>query len=363
MNSEGGHVPALDGIRGIALLMVFAAHTHPQLLRSGFLGVDLFFVLSGYLITSILLGERMRTGTINVVRFYIRRALRLLPALFLMVACVTLCVAIFARADLSMTLKNAASIVFYFWNWVLVFNYGHSGWTYQWVFGHLWSLSVEEQFYILWPFVLVFSLAVSRKFFVAILILGIALPPVARVLNYDPRYIFNLYFRTDLHCDGLMWGALAAWIVANKWVPNGRWLAYAGPLALLCFIGAAWFNLFHSAIAYLGAWVPLNALAALAIVSAVHRPNAAYRIVLELLPLRWTGRISYGLYLWHLPVFFYFRDAPLETPKAILATYAIAAVSFYGMERYFLRLKSRFSHGATQGRASAAAATAPASVK
>ncbi|UEM08247.1 acyltransferase [Bradyrhizobium barranii subsp. barranii] len=338
MSIKTSHISALDGIRGIALLMVFAAHSHPQLLRSGFIGVDLFFVLSGFLITSILLNEHLATGRINVARFYMRRALRLLPALFIMVGCVTAYVAVYAPPELAMTLENARSIVFYYWNWTLAFNYGATGWTYQWVFGHLWSLSVEEQFYLLWPFVLTLALP-FRRLFLVLLLVGIAAPPIARLLVYDQARIFNLYFRTDLHFDGLMWGALGAWIVANGWTPSGRTSAIVGPAALAGFMAAASLEFFHSGAAFRWAWVPLDCLAMLAIVCTVVRPPA----ILETAPLRWTGKISYGLYLWHLPIFHWFGDTPLATLEAVGATYAIAALSFYGIERHFLRLKNAFA--------------------
>lgn len=353
MSDNHAHYPALDGVRGIAILMVLLAHTHPKFLDSGFIGVDLFFVLSGFLITSILLGEYLALGSISLSRFYIRRALRLFPALFAMVTVITLYTAIFHRDELMMTMENGRAIIFYYWNWILYANYQQNGWTYQWVFGHLWSLSVEEQFYIVWPCVLL--LAMSRKLLLPlILAFGICTPAIARLFLDAPS--FNLYFRTDLHCDGLVWGALGACIVALHWLPKSdhiaRILPVAGTLGLAGFIFASFFELFWSGFAFFGGWSLLDCLAMIAIVSLVVAPLPVFKAAMNFSPLRWTGRISYGLYIWHLPVFFYCRNLPVNEPSqsliAIVLSYTIATISFYGMERYFLRLKDRFSAATIQ---------------
>ena len=352
MTGDHAHYPALDGVRGMAILMVFLAHTNPKILAGGFLGVDLFFVLSGFLITTILVSEHSSNGKINFLRFYIRRALRLFPALFVMVGLFTVYIALKHRDQFAMTLANAQAIVLYYWNWVLVLHYNEPGWSYQWFFGHLWSLSVEEQFYILWPFVVfgILSLPNSRLIFPAVLIVGIVGSAIARLLLWDDKQIFNLYFRTDLHFDGLLWGALGAWIVFQKWLPtthgSTRALSVAGTAGMALFVAAGYIELFWSGIAFRGGWTVLDALAMTGIVSAVACPTPVLRIFLESLPLRWTGKISYGLYIWHLPVFSYthqvLSDGPWQSVVAIVVSYIVATISFYGMERYFLRLKGRF---------------------
>lgn len=349
MSETHAYYPALDGVRGIAILMVLLAHTHPKFLNSGFIGVDLFFVLSGFLITSILLGEHQARGTISLSRFYIRRALRLFPALFAMVAVITLYTSVFHRGELMMTLENGRAIIFYYWNWILYANYQHNGWTYQWVFGHLWSLSVEEQFYIVWPCILIFALSSRKIVLPVILAVGICGPAIARLFLDAPS--FNLYFRTDLHCDGLVWGALGACIVSMRWLPKltqvSRVLPYAGAVSMAGFIFSSLFDLFWSGFAFFGGWSLIDCLAMIAIASLVLAPLPAFKAAMNFAPLRWTGRISYGLYIWHLPVFFYSRHLPfneaMQSFAALTISYGIAAVSFYGMEKYFLSIKSRFN--------------------
>lgn len=350
MSKTHNHYPALDGVRGIAMLLVFCAHTKPNLLSSGAIGVDLFFVLSGFLITTILLSEHSLTGRISLRNFYIRRALRLLPALFTMVAMSTIFIAIKHPDQLAMTASNTQAIALYYWNWVLVIHRGEPGWTYQWFFGHLWSLSVEEQFYIVWPFVVSALLMLRSLAFPVVLISGIAASTIARVLLWDENHLMNLYFRTDLHSDGLLFGALGAWFVATGWQPSttqSKTISIAGAVSLATFIMASYFNLFRSGISFNGGWTALNALATLAIVSLVISPLPAMQRILSSWPLIWTGKISYGLYVWHLLVFFYCRQVvPLAQPwpdmTAILLSYVIAGISFYFLERRFLQLKKYF---------------------
>jgi peptidoglycan/LPS O-acetylase OafA/YrhL len=349
MPVSNAHYPALDGVRGIAILMVFGAHTNPKLLLGGVIGVDLFFVLSGFLITTILLSEYACAGSINFKNFYARRALRLFPALFAMVGLFTFYFALKHSDQFAMMASNAQAIVLYYWNWVLVLHYGEPGWTYVWFFGHLWSLSVEEQFYIAWPFVISALLMLPRRAFPAVLIVGIVGSAVARLLLWDDQHIFNLYFRTDLHSDGLLWGALGAWIVASGWRPDvqARKLSIAGAAAMVLFVAASYFELFWSGIAFRGGWTVLDGLAMLAIVSLVIAPSPFMQRILSSLPLSWTGKISYSLYIWHLPVFYYCHQVvpfgePWQSITAISISYVIGAMSFYCWERYFLRLKKHF---------------------
>lgn len=333
---EKFHVPALDGVRGIALLIVMAAHTQPQLLRGGNIGVDLFFVLSGFLITSILLREHASTGTISIPKFYGRRALRLFPALFVMVVIVVAYTWAFLPSMLETTVANAKAVLLYYWNWYAAFEWGPQTPNYR----HLWSLSVEEQFYIGWPLILLLTLDRPR-IFLALLVFGIVAPAAGRIMLWERGPSLHLYFRTDLRFDNLMWGAGAAWIVFHR--RSIPFMTVLGAAAFVAFLVMARFDLLSNGFLYLGGYSLIGLMGALIVASGVAATPRWLGAVLEFRPLQWTGKISYGLYLWHVPIFHVCADLPIGSLArnlvAIAATYAVAALSYYSMERYFLGLK------------------------
>ena len=337
---------ALDGVRGLALLIVVFAHTTPQVFPGGNIGVDLFFVLSGFLITSILLDEHDRTGRIGVGNFYARRALRLLPALLAVVSAVVIQAWLTQPDQLAMTLDNAKWVILYFWNWQLALNFGQAGWLHQYGFTHLWSLSIEEQFYLVWPCVLLVALPRPRLL-AGVLIVGMFAPAAGRFLVWESGPSLHLYFRTDLRFDNLMWGAATAWWFFRRREtsipPAVSWLA------LIAFVAMARFDLLSNGFLYLGGYSLIGVVASVIIGAAASTNSSWFRSALQVEPLRWTGEISYGLYLWHVPVFLACHQLQLPVNDltrniiAIAATYAIATLSYYGMERHFLKLKDRFS--------------------
>jgi peptidoglycan/LPS O-acetylase OafA/YrhL len=357
-NFHVARVPALDGVRGIAILLVFAAHSSPVLLSGGKIGVDLFFVLSGFLITSILLQEFRERGTIHLGYFYARRALRLLPALFSVIAFVVIFTWITQPSNLPITIWNAIGAMFYFYNWQIVVAPYPEYLSGRWMFTHFWSLSIEEQFYTTWPLLvlLLLSFRMPQRIRFAVVIAGIVLPEIVRliVLRRDPSLhsVYMVYFRTDLHMDGLMFGALTAMLIDDRLIPTGRLrkpIAWAAPLALVMIILIASQN-----------WLPdgrfgrfgvslVGLLSAVLIYAAACCPLRFFNAALEYRPLRWIGMVSYGLYLWHWPLIRAAEDVPAgplsRTILAFGATFAISAISFYWYEKPFLRLKDRFIAG------------------
>lgn len=283
-----GHRPALDGLRGVAIALVVIAHFSPSGTRAhwlGAVGVAMFFTLSGFLITSLLITEHQRTGRLNISRFYARRALRLLPALVTLVAVVSL-VSLFVKGVT--TPAAAVGTLTYLGNWVIVVGGDLSG------FGHTWSLAVEEQFYVVWPalFLLLVRLPARRQVHVlAAVVAGAAMIPGF----IGPFPWAEVYHRTDARAVSLLAGCLLAFLLhrrserssANQW-------AAAAALALV--VGSACVSLVFTLV-----FAPLAV--ALGMVVLIAQGATTKGVAwLSWAPLRLLGRRSYGLYLWHSPV-------------------------------------------------------------
>jgi peptidoglycan/LPS O-acetylase OafA/YrhL len=354
-NFHVARVPALDGVRGIAILLVFAVHTAPQLLVGGRIGVDLFFVLSGFLITSILLQEFRERGAIHLGYFYMRRALRLLPALFSVIAFIVIFTWITQPSNLPITLWNAIGALFYFYNWQIVIAPFPDYLSGRWMFTHLWSLSIEEQFYTSWPLIvlLLFRFRTPRWAKISVVIAGIVLPEIARVILWrrdsSLHSVYLLYFRTDLRMDGLMWGALAAMLIDARLIPTGQLkdvVSWAAPVAFVMLVLIAAQEWLYNGRLFLFGFSLVGVSSSVLIYGVACCPLPFFNVALEYRPLRWIGMVSYGLYLWHWPMIRVvegFNLGPL--PAMILefgATFTISAISFYCYERPFLQLKDRF---------------------
>jgi peptidoglycan/LPS O-acetylase OafA/YrhL len=340
-----GHRPALDGLRGLAISLVVLFHIPMLPFGGGFLGVDLFFVLSGFLITSLLLVEWQETSGISLKAFYARRALRLLPALVaVLVAAVLASALIDAPREASAMRRSALITVFYSANWFKAFGaYPRDE------LSHTWSLSVEEQFYLLWPLVLTLLLKNRSRILTGVLLVaGIVASAGVRAWLWSSTGSWErVYFGSDTHADGLLCGALAAWILSWRGVPKGPLLnALAVPVLLLTglVVCVSW-----PADAFIlqGGLLALNVGFALLVLTLVSSPWGWFRRLLEVAPLVWLGKISYGVYLWHVVVFWLLGRAGWglgywHWPAAAAGTIGVSALSFYALERPILRLKRRF---------------------
>ncbi len=345
-----GHRPALDGIRGLAILLVFLSHASLQSMGGGFVGVDLFFVLSGFLITALLLEEWRDTGRISLKSFYARRAIRLLPALVLMLITVVLVSSLIEpRWKTAQFRTSGWMTLLYVANWFTVERKFPSP-----ELAHTWSLSVEEQFYIVWPIILSLLLR-SRATKAAVL--GLVAASVVGVAGLR-LFLWTTsgswvrgYFGSDTHADGLLSGAMVAMIMTWGWGPRSpgtiRVLNGVSTLALgLVPIFVVAVRPMDGRL-YDGGYLGVNLAIASVVMAAVSSPWAPLRLLLESAAVRWIGRISYGVYLWHMPAFWWVRrmQVPPGLRSGILAfilTLSIAAVSFYALERPLLRLKRRF---------------------
>jgi peptidoglycan/LPS O-acetylase OafA/YrhL len=306
--------PALDGLRAIAVLAVLLYHGGATWMRGGFLGVDLFFVLSGYLITTLLLGEWGRHGNIGLRAFWARRARRLLPALALVLVGIGAYTFAFAdRTQLDSIRDDALAAIGYVANWRFVF----SGQSYFQQFAtpspfrHMWSLAIEEQFYLLWPFLVVGLLRWRPKlrFLTRCFIGGAAASAVLMAVLFEPGSDpSRVYYGTDTRAQALLvGGALAAIMFRGRLrtprdAPLAPWVraGVVGAVVLAVMLVATrdtdeWM--------YRGGYLLVAVACAAVIAAAVLPRRNLVRAALSPVPLRAVGKVSYGLYLWHWPVY------------------------------------------------------------
>lgn len=346
-----GYVPALDGLRGIAILVVMAFNGHLLGMQGGFVGVDIFFVLSGFLITSILIQGRDRSSGMGLKNFYFRRALRLLPALFaLMLFCVVFAL-IFQPEKASNTLKGVLYTLFYVANWAqsppMEPGIGP--------LSHAWSLSVEEQFYIVWPLVLLVLMRIKSKGVVLTILLSLITASVAiSVWLWQAQVPFlRMYFGSDTRAHELLIGCVAAILLFWGAFQNTNRLKIAFHLLSGISIVGILLSLFlirhNTAFVYNGGFALVCIGTAALIIDIVVFPSKLSRSF-EFAPLVWIGKISYGLYLWHYPIFeasrrlFDGRIPPiLYQVIGVLTTILVATASYYLLEKPFLRLRRRFA--------------------
>jgi peptidoglycan/LPS O-acetylase OafA/YrhL len=324
------------------VLIVLIGHG-PIAFIGGGPGVTVFFTLSGFLITALLLEERRANGVVDLRRFYARRALRLLPALAVFLVLVGI---LLARRHESLTGVWLAALYVANLAGALGRRMGH--------LGHTWSLSLEEQFYVVWPVSLILLARSGRRWAaVAGAVTGAAVCAGLRIfVEVDAvarqalpvRVLFFALWRAD----ALLVGCVLALLLGPALRVPRRVLALAGTAGVVVVLVAA---LQATSDGYLTGWMTAVPFATAAVVLSLLAGHPHLSRVLELRPLRYTGRISYGLYLWHFPLFLLLRPrldglpAVVEIAIGVAASYAAAALSFSLVETPFLRLKRRYAAG------------------
>ncbi|HMH94302.1 MAG TPA: acyltransferase family protein [Streptosporangiaceae bacterium] len=389
------YLPGLDGLRALAVLAVLAYHLGLGWAPGGLLGVGVFFTLSGYLITDLLLGQYAQAGSLKLLDFWLRRARRLLPALFVLLAVVIAWVALLHRPQLAGLRGAVAAAAAYVSNWYLI---GHHT-SYFAPFGppsplgHLWSLAVEEQFYLVWPWLLLLGLAVvaprrgtgSRavtgtgaggRYGLAVVTLALAgTSAAAMTMLYHPGYDpTRVYDGTDTRAFALLIGAALAFAwptrqprrdvsAASRWCLDG-----VGFVGLLVIAALVWRTTEYSPFMYRGGLAVLS-LATVLVLAAVAAPAGRLGPLLGAGPLRWIGVRSYGIYLWHFPIIALTtpaggRDPASRAALQVAATIAVAALSWRFIEepirhgalsRWWSGLRARPARGAAPGAAHGAA--------
>jgi peptidoglycan/LPS O-acetylase OafA/YrhL len=364
MSLRRSHLTGLDGIRALAVLSVVAYHLDFSWARGGFLGVDIFFVLSGFLITTLLLEERVETGRLVLVEFWRRRARRLLPALFLMIIVVVGAPLITSRVfgsnalasvDLSQLRGLGFASVFYYANWFAI----TSGPGYFAQFSglsplaHTWSLAIEEQFYLVWPLLTYLlirrGVGVSRRIGVAVSITVALVSSALMAILFHPNspsslnFVYNASF-TRLF--DLAVGAALAWLVVERPAleQSRRWLDPLGALALTALLVAFYFagtsssqpgNAVPTNFMFYGGFL-LCALAALVVIAAVRVDDSWLARIFSWRPLRAIGQVSYGIYLWHWPVIIYITPATVHLAGKRLLLLRLVLIAAATLASYFL---------------------------
>jgi peptidoglycan/LPS O-acetylase OafA/YrhL len=347
------------------VLAVVVFHADPALLPGGFLGVDLFFVISGYLITRLLLNELGTTGRLDLARFYLRRLFRIVPALLILLLAVTLATTLVWRDELPTLRASVLSSLSFVNNWWLI----DAHQSYFMASGrppllqHLWSLAVEEQFYLLWPVLLMLMSTRRRRFgWVATVAFGLAAASTTAmtVLSVKDGVPFaadsaRVYFGTDTHSMGLLLGAMmGACAERLDFQPRRSWRIrpwatdLIGLAALVgLFVAAFRINEFSEAL-YRGGFAEISALGVL-VVSTVTRARSRLGVMLDWRPLRWLGDRSYSIYLWHWPVVVVTRpgvDLPPNTALAdvirVVLPVLLASASYAVVERPLRSIGARW---------------------
>jgi peptidoglycan/LPS O-acetylase OafA/YrhL len=342
------YMPALDGIRAVSILGIMANHGGFGWAAGGVISVNVFFVLSGFLITMLLMKEWTRSGTIRLRAFWARRARRLLPALFVLLGAIGLYALFFAQGGTQGQLRaDGLSTLFYFSNWHQII----SGQSYfnqvsaQSPLLHTWTLAIEEQFYLVWPIVVICVLKLSRspRVLFAVAVVGVLASAAEMALLFHPGVDpSRIYYGTDTRAQDILTGAaLGILLFRRPPAPSRRaraglsWMAVAAAAVFVL----EWTRINGSAdLTYKGGFLVADLMVALVICGVTLAPSGLPARVLSLRPLTFTGRISYGLYLWHWPIFLVLNRARTGLEGYSLfalrlaVTFGIATLSWYLVE-------------------------------
>jgi peptidoglycan/LPS O-acetylase OafA/YrhL len=328
--------PSFDGLRAIAVLLVMADHCDIPTFDQGYFGVDLFFVLSGFLITRLLADEIDATGRVDVRRFYLRRLLRLTPALLLfLTAYLMIAPWVWPQLDLLVHARDVALVLFY------LSDYSQAFWNNPKVLIHTWSLSVEEHFYLIWPFVVLLLARIKPRWRLAVLFGIYLLASAWRIYEYEITGWDATYYRFDTRISGLVCGSLLATALRHRNLISEKAANAAGLVAwaalVVCLsIGywrAPWSLVVMPNVAH---------IAAVGLLISASTKESWVSSVLTSPTLVAIGTISYGMYLWHYPIAIYFRElTPWYWTGSIVLGFSIAmaTVSYWIVERPLQRFR------------------------
>lgn len=354
------YIASLDGLRALAVIAVIAYHLDLKFALGGLLGVTVFFVLSGYLITGLLMAELEETGTVNLPQFWLRRVRRLFPAIVLVVVVVTALCVIFNHPLLTKLRPDVMPSLFWFQNWWYVFR----GLSYFESLGdpspltHFWSLAIEEQFYLVWPILLLLvsklgaNKTVIRRGCIVLAVVSAALMWVLYSPLEDPT---RVYYGTDTRACSLLigawlslfWPGQALTEHGTRNVPSRiiNFLDVIGVLALAGIIGMMAFIDGFSGFMYHGGIIICSVLTAVLIAVLVH-PRSRLAKFASLKPFVWVGQRSYGIYLWHYPIILLLKPLNGPGPYAWWFVLAVFVITFTVSALSYTFVENPIRHGA-----------------
>ncbi|ENQ3110686.1 acyltransferase family protein [Bacillus sp. GKis3/1] len=321
------YMVGLDSLRGLAILGVILYHINFNWMPGGFLGVTVFFVLSGYLITDILAMEWKRNKRIDLKKFWLSRARRLLPGMLVMLVITLAWITIFHSSLLEKMRGDSLAALFYISNWWYIYHKLSYFDNFNQIspLNHFWSLAVEEQFYVVWPFIISLGLYYIKKQsrMILLICLGAFASALVMAILYEPGVDpSRIYYGTDTRAFSLLIGAVLALVwpsnrLANKIIPKARFiLDVVGGIAFIIILVMFWKTNQYDPFLYKGGMVLLSIATALLVANLAH-PASRIAQFLRFRPLRWVGVRSYGIYLWHYPIL------TLTTPKVNAGDFSI----------------------------------------
>lgn len=340
-----GHVPALDGLRGVAVGAVIAFHFLPQRLSGGFLGVDTFFVVSGYLITSLLLAEWRGSSTISLRSFWARRARRLLPALYLTLMAVAIASAVWLPSfELDRLRGDGLASLLYVTNWRLI-DTGQSYFdlsTAPSPLRHLWSLAIEEQYYVMWPLAVLACLRVGRGSRLPLALLcgaGTVASAAVMALVWDASDESRAYYGSDSRAQVILVGAGLAVILEGDRLSSWRRSLGLQIAGIAAFAWCAWLWVAVSERddwLYRGGFLAYALATAVLMTAVIGARSGPLGWLLALPPVQAVGRVSYGLYLWHWPVQVFATPGRTGLDDAQLLLFKLALTALLTVASYLL---------------------------
>lgn len=341
------YVPALDGLRGFAIIIVMIYHALWTPITGGFLGVDLFFVLSGYLITSGLISEYRQHNKINFKNFYMRRVLRLLPALVVLLLSTLLYIWFTTPEQFVATLKEAGVAFFYMSNWARAYHLYPLAW-----FGHTWSLSIEEQFYFLWPILFLGMmnwLKKESKVLGAFILILLSLFLERIYLTYTYFNIHRLYNAFDTRAEALLLGCFLAYFLSHRTIGSkGKKILATFSFLSLMILFLLFFSLhWKEKGTYLYGLSLAGLCSSILIMELIMGEGKFLSYIFHWKIVRYLGKISYGLYLWHFVIYHALKRWDFTNQEILFyggsLSIIISSLSYNLIERPILSFKKNFA--------------------